>query len=81
MAGKNEPTFEKAIMELEETVKTLEKGDIPLDDAIKAYTRGMELIGLCNKKLDEAQGRISMYVKDADGNVSESEFISAQEQE
>ena len=43
MAKKEEKTFEEELLELEDIVKKLESGEVPLDDAIKEFTKAMEL--------------------------------------
>ena len=51
-------TFEKAMMELEELVNSLDKGDVSLDEAIAAYDRGSQLKDYCEKKLQEAKMKV-----------------------
>ncbi|AEE95986.1 Exodeoxyribonuclease VII small subunit [Mahella australiensis 50-1 BON] len=57
-------TFEKAIRELENIVTSLENGDVALDQAIALFERGMELSRYCSQKLDEAEGKITMLMKE-----------------
>jgi len=51
-------TFEEAQRELEEIVQRLERGDAPLDEALKLWERGEELYRLCKERLDTAEGKI-----------------------
>ncbi len=51
-------SFEQALKELEEIVNSLERGDISLDDAIKAYERGSDLKDQCEKRLNEAKMKV-----------------------
>ena len=51
-------SFEEALNELEKIVSDLEKGDVSLDDAINAYSRGIELKGYCQLRLDEAKLKV-----------------------
>ena len=51
-------SFEEALNELEKIVSDLERGDVSLDDAINAYSRGIELKGYCQLRLDEAKLRV-----------------------
>ena len=51
-------TFEKAIEELEDIIKSLEKGDVPLDDTIELYERGAKLKDFCEKNLKDAEIKI-----------------------
>lgn len=57
-------TFEKAIRELENIVTSLENGDVALDQAIALFERGMELSRYCSQRLDEAEGKITMLMKE-----------------
>lgn len=59
-------TFEEALNELESIVALLEKGDVPLEEAISLFERGIELSSYCDKKLNEAEGRITMLIKEHD---------------
>jgi exodeoxyribonuclease VII small subunit len=53
-------TFEQAISELEEIIKRLEDGKIPLEEAVKAFERGSELRAFCETRLAEAQLKIEI---------------------
>lgn len=53
-----EPTFEEAQRELDEIVDQLERGDVPIDDALALWRRGEELHRRCIELLDAAEGRI-----------------------
>ncbi len=56
----SETTFEQALIELEEIIKKLEDGKLPLEDAVKAFERGSELKKICEEKLKNAQLKIEM---------------------
>ena len=56
----DEPTFEQAQKELDEIVGRLERGDVPIDDAIALWRRGEELYKSCVALLDAAEGRIDV---------------------
>lgn len=60
----NELNFEKAVKELEETVRNMEKGDLPLDDLLADFEKGIGLLRLCEKKLAEAEGRIAVLTRE-----------------
>ncbi|WP_291957749.1 exodeoxyribonuclease VII small subunit [Mahella sp.] len=64
MMIEDDMTFEKAIRELENIVTSLENGDVALDQAIALFERGMELSRYCSQKLDEAEGKITMLMKE-----------------
>ena len=55
-------TFEAAMAELEEIVRKLENGQIPLEDAVKAYEKGLQLKKICETKLNDAQMKIEKLV-------------------
>ncbi len=59
MANKKEITFEEAIFELQSVVEKLEAGKVALEDALALYERGVELVKICNQRLDTAQQRVS----------------------
>jgi exodeoxyribonuclease VII small subunit len=63
-------SFEEALAELQDLVKSLERGDNKLDDAINAYERGAQLKAHCEAKLKEAQLKVEKIVLGADGKVT-----------
>jgi exodeoxyribonuclease VII small subunit len=69
MSQDEAPRFEEALGRLEQIVQSLEKGDLSLEDSLKLYEDGIRLARLCHAKLEEAEGRIEMLVKDARGDV------------
>lgn len=60
-------TFEDALRALEEVVRSLESGEVPLDDSITLYERGEVLRKHCQARLDAAQARIEKIVTGPDG--------------
>ena len=54
-----ELTFEQALARLDETVRALEAGDLPLDEATRLYEQGMKLARTCNEMLASAELRIT----------------------
>ena len=70
-----ELSFEESLEQLEEIVNKLESGDVPLDDAIDEFTKAMNLVKVCNAKLNNAEEAIAKIVKDngdiVDFNVNE----------
>ena len=56
--------FEKAMEKLEEIVHSLEKGDISLEDSLKFFEEGIKLSQVCMAKLDEAEKRVDILMKD-----------------
>ncbi len=65
--------FEDALMRLEEIVKKLEGDDLSLEDALKSFEEGIRLARLCNKKLDEAQRRVEILLRE-DGETIPSPY-------
>ena len=57
------PDFEQALAELESLVERLERGDLPLDEALKTFERGVELTRQCQTALQAAQQRVEILLK------------------
>lgn len=66
--------YEQAAIELEGLVNLLESGELPLEESIKIFERGVTLVRLCNKRLDEIEKRITLLVEGKDG-VIEKDFL------
>jgi exodeoxyribonuclease VII small subunit len=62
-------SFETALKQLEEIVQRLEKGELSLEESLKLYEEGIQLSRLCHGKLEEAEGKIEILLKDAKGDV------------
>ena len=60
-------SFEEALRSLEEVVRKLESGEVPLDESISLYERGEQLRKHCQTRLDAAQARIEKIVAGPDG--------------
>jgi exodeoxyribonuclease VII small subunit len=63
------PSFEAALKQLEEIVQRLERGELPLEESLKLYEEGIRLSRLCHAKLEEAEGKIELLMKDARGEL------------
>ena len=70
-------TFEQAMTELEEIVRKLENGQIPLEEAVKTYEKGMELKKICEEKLKTAEMKIEKLTL-KDGQPSGTEKLDEQ---
>lgn len=70
-------SFEDALRALEDVVRQLESGDVPLEDSITLYERGEELRKHCQKRLDAAQARIEKIVAGPDGTPSGTQSFDA----
>ncbi len=68
-------TFEKAMEQLEEIVKNLESRDLPLEDAVKKFEEGVKLSKFCSNKLDETEKKITILLKDQNGNIQNGNII------
>ncbi len=62
-------TFEQALEQLEEIVKQLEKGDLPLEDALNQYAEGVKLANLCVNRLNDAENKVNQLVYEKDGVI------------
>lgn len=65
-----EPSFEEAMKKLEGIVEKLEKGNIPLEEALKEFDQGVQLVRYLNKKLDDAERKIELLMKDKNGRIT-----------
>ena len=63
-------SFEEALRALEDVVRRLEGGEVPLDESISLYERGEALRRHCQARLDAAQARIDKIVAGPDGKAS-----------
>ena len=73
------PDFEEALAELEGLVERLERGDLPLDEALKTFERGVELTRHCQSSLKSAQQKVEILLKR--GNSTGIEPFSVAEDE
>jgi len=58
-----ELSFENALKRLEKIAEDLESDDVSLDVSLKHYEEGMKLIGICNKRLEEAKKKVDVLMK------------------
>lgn len=70
MAEKKEVSFEENLENLEEIVKKLEGGEVPLDDAINEFNKAMKIAKECDQKLKNAEETITKIVN-TDGTLSD----------
>ncbi len=73
MAGKK-LNFEQSLEKLEEIVRHLEKGDMPLSDSLKLFEEGTSLLSSCNKMLDDAEQKVVKLKKGPDREPVELPF-------
>ena len=55
--------FEEAVGRLEDIVKKMEAGDMTLEESLKAFEEGIKLARLCSRRLDEAERRVEVLLK------------------
>ncbi len=60
-------SFEEAMSELENVVRQLESGDVPLEESIRLYERGAALKARCEEKLKEAEEKVRLITLDGEG--------------
>jgi exodeoxyribonuclease VII small subunit len=66
--------FERSLARLEEVVRRLESPNLSLDDAMKLFEEGVALSRECQKQLEEAEGRVEILLKKADGKMAAAPF-------
>ena len=74
MENENIMTFEQAASRIDEIVKSLEKGDAPLNESLTLFEEGAKLIKTAGKMLDEAEQIVMKMQRGADGEPKESLF-------
>lgn len=68
------PTFEENISRLEQIVRAMERGDVALEESLKLFQEGTELVRICEKLLDDAQMQVTKITAGADGAPVEEAF-------
>ena len=77
--NKKNATFEENMARLEQIVRAMEKGDVPLEESLKLFQEGTALVERCSKLLDEAELQVKKIVPDTDGKPTEEEFADVPE--
>jgi len=75
------PDFERSLARLEEVVRRLESPQLSLDEAMKLFEEGVGLSRECQKQLEEAEGRVEILLKKADGKMAVEPFEAEGENE
>ena len=70
-----EINFEEGMEKLEQIANELEKGDLDLDESVKKFEEGMKISKQCSDMLQEAEKKITMLIKNSDGELQEENFI------
>lgn len=66
--NKENKTFEENLMRLEQIVRTMERGEAPLEESLKLFQEGTELVRCCSKLLDEAELQVKKVMTAPDGS-------------
>jgi exodeoxyribonuclease VII small subunit len=80
MSETKTPDFEQALAELEALVARLERGDMPLDDALRTFERGVELTRQCQGSLKAAHQRVEILLK-RNGQTEAERFTVSESQD
>ena len=67
-------SFEQNMQRLEQIVRALERGDVPLEESLKLFQEGTGLVRDCGAVLDEAEQQVKIIVPRVDGTPSEEDF-------
>jgi len=67
----SQPDFEKALAELESLVENLERGELPLEETLKQFERGIELTRSCQKALQAAEQRVEILLAGSETETTE----------
>lgn len=72
--SKQSQTFEESMIRLEQIVRAMERGDVALEESLKLFREGTELVQSCAKLLDDAQMQIQKVMTAADGSPVMEDF-------
>ena len=78
MARKRSELFEEALKKLQDLVEKLEKGDLPLEEAMECFAEGIRVSQFCHNKLEEAEKKVEMLLKDQQGGWASAPFEGVQ---
>ena len=70
-------TFEQSMQRLEQIVRAMERGDVALEESMKLFQEGTELVRSCGKLLDDAELQVKKIMAAPDGSPVEEEFDDA----
>lgn len=76
-----EEKFEEALQKLEGLVKRLEDGKLSLEESLQAFEEGVRLSRFCSRKLDEAEKKVEILLREADGRLTAKPFSLEGEEE
>jgi exodeoxyribonuclease VII small subunit len=67
--------FETSLKKLEDAVTRLESGELSLDDSLKVFEEGIKHAAICSRKLNDAETRVELLLKQRDGSFIREEFV------
>jgi len=68
--------FETSLKKLEDAVNKLESGELSLEDSLKVFEEGVRHASICSRKLNEAQKKVELLLKQKDGSFKREEFLA-----
>lgn len=71
--------FEASLKKLEESVARLESGELSLEDSLKVFEEGIKHSAICSRKLNEAQKKVEILLKQKDGSFLRDDFSQDKE--
>lgn len=74
----NNMTFESSLQRLEQIVRTLERGEAPLEESLKLFQEGTELVRNCGTMLEKAELQVKKIITAQDGSPIEEDFQDEQ---
>lgn len=74
-----EKKFEAALARLEEIVSELESGELGLEQSLKLFEEGVKLARVCNARLEEAERKVEVLLKDKNGKMTAKPFEEEEE--
>ena len=71
-------TFEQNLRRLEEIVRAMERGDVALEESLKLFQEGTELVRSCGRLLDDAEQQVKLVLSGPDGEPVEEDFADGE---
>ena len=72
--NQNNKTFEENMQRLEQIVRAMERGDVALEESLKLFQEGTDLVRSCGKLLDDAELQVKLVMAGVDGRPQEEDF-------
>jgi exodeoxyribonuclease VII small subunit len=73
--NQNNATFEQNMQRLEQIVRAMERGEVPLEESLKLFQEGTSLVEACGKLLDDAELQVKKILTASDGTPVEEVFV------